>query len=304
MTLDEIQSLLNRKNIGLVPKFSFSYNNSSYEEVPLSLSGDFLNFIIDKEIIKVHFSEVDLLEINKATTPIRNLGLPILQEDPVQDCQRCNHVQKCWFASINNITLNLLTCRIKYGIKENSSLKIFFNMIHPKLQKSSNEYTNLVWADNYSYEENISEMKAAIYESIKIHYNISSVSYITSYLFGFPAGVVTRFIRNKINAGLKYYHLHHLTDDNYESIDNITSEYTYDDYIYAALDVINDGKTLTTSEYRVISFFLNASREDRHSIRMIDGLTKYLENNINLSKSEIRDNFKCAKEKLIEVINV
>jgi hypothetical protein len=302
MTLEEVKSLIKRKDSGLVPKFSFLFEGSPYEEIPLSLSGEFLNFIVNKEIIPVHFSEVELVEINKSNTPIRNIGLPILQEDPVQDCQRCNHVQKCWFASTNNITLNLLTCRIKYGIKENASLRHFFTMIKPKLQKITKQYTSVVWADSESYEENMAEMQAAVYDAIKSSYNISSVLYITAYLFSFPAGVVTRWARNKINSNLKYYSTHQLTDT-FGTDSHDVWEIDTDDYIYAVFDIIEDGKTLTTDEYRILSFLMKNAREDRHRVRMMDGLIAHLENLTNMSKTDIRDNFKSAKEKLIEAIN-
>lgn len=302
MTLEEVQSLIKRKEIGLVPKFSFLYEGNNYQEVPLSLTGEFVNFIVNKQIIQVHYSNLSLLEINKANERLRTLGLPILQENPVQDCQRCNHVQKCWFASINNITLNLLTCRIKYGIKENSSLRHLLTMIKPKLQKVTKQYTSVVWADGESYEENMAEMQAAVYDAIKTSYNISSVLYITAYLFSFPAGVVTRWARNKINNSLKYYSVHQLTDSAISEDEEI-EEINTDDYIYAVFDYIEDGKTLSTQEYRILSYLMRNGREDRHRVRMIDGLINHLETVTGMSKTEIRDNFKSAKDKLIGLIN-
>lgn len=302
MTLEEVQSLIKRKDDGLIPKFAFSFKGSSHEEVPLSLSGEFVNFILDREIVQVHFSDLSLVEINKSNERIRNLGLPILQENPVQDCQNCNHIQKCWFASTNNITLNLLTCRIKYGIKENASLRHFLAMIKPKLQKVTKQYTSVVWADSESYEENMAEMQAAVYDAIKSSYNISSVLYITAYLFSFPAGVVTRWARNKINTNLKYYSTHQLTDT-FSSETHDVWEIDSDDYIYAVYDMIEDGKTLTTDEYRVLSFLMKNAREDRHRVRMMDGLINHLESVTDMSKTEVRDNFKSAKDKLVEAIN-
>lgn len=302
MTLEEIKSLIDRKKTGLVPKFSFLKKEVSYEEVPLSITGEFVNFIVNKQIIQIHYSNLELTEINKANTPIRNLGLPILQNDPVQDCQRCNHIQKCWFASTNNITLNLLTCRIKYGIKENASLRHFFAMIKPKLQKVTKQYTSVVWADSECYEENMAEMQAAVYDAIKSSYNISSVLYITAYLFSFPAGVVTRWARNRINSNLKYYSTHHLTDT-FGTDSHDIWEIDSDDYIYAVFDIIEDGKTLTTDEYRILAFLMKNAREDRHRVRMMDGLIAHLEGMTGMSKTEIREKFKFAKEKLLEAIN-
>lgn len=302
MTLEEVHSLLERKSIGLIPKFSFSRDNLPYEEVPLSISGEFLNFIINKEIVQVHYSDVELIEINKTNQSIRSLGLPILQNDPVQDCQRCNHVQKCWYASTNNITLNLLTCRIKYGIKENTSLRHFLNMIKPKLQKVTKQYSSIVWADSEAYEENMAEMQAAVYDAIKSSYNISSVLYITAYLFNFPAGVITRWARNRINMNLKYYSVHHLTDTVQPDFHE-TDEIKTDDYIYAVLDIIEDGKTLSIDEYRVLKFLTKNGREDRHKVRMMDGLINHLEAVTSMSKTEIRDNFKSAKDKLVAIID-
>lgn len=302
MNLEQVKSLMSKKNLGLVPKFSFSYKGNVYEEVPISLTGDNLNFILDKNIVQINYSEVSLLEINKADERIRTLNLPILKNDPVQDCQRCNHIQKCWFASTNNVTLNLLTCRIKYGIKENSSLRHLLNMIKPKLQKVTKQYTSIVWADSESYEENMAEMQAAVYDAIKSSYNISSVLYVTAYLFSFPAGVITRWARNKINSNLKYYSVHHLTD-NAVPEDHEVEEIDTDDYIYAVYKFIEDGKTLSTQEYRILSFLMKNAREDRHKIRMMDGLINHLEEVTNMSKTEIRDNFRSAKDKLVGIIN-
>lgn len=302
MELDHVKSLVERKDEGLSPKFEYTHHNKTYQDIPLTVKGEDVVFVNNGDIIHVHYSSVNLLEISKTNSSIRNIRFNVLNSnDPVQDCQRCNHVSKCWHASTNNVTLNLLTCRIQYGIKEDNSLKHFFAMIKPKLQKVTKHYSNVVWADFEVYEENIAEMQAAIYDAVKTSYRVSSVLYITPYLFNFPAGVISRWLRNKISASLKYYKAHYLTDTISCDIQE-TEEMMYDDYIYAVKDLIEDGVTLTTDEYRILKFLMMNAREDRHPLRMCDRLLNYVEATTKLSKIEVRSILKNAKEKLINRI--
>ena len=220
-----------------------------------------------------------------------------------QDCYKCPHIDKCWKTSTNNIIINLLVCRIQINKEKNKSTKLLLKMFRPQLQKMATQISNDRLGSYISSTDLIHEMESVIIEHIISHYIIGEIAYFTYYLFGFPNGVMRKWMLWKTNQDRKVYNNHYLVDEPISIEDDtpiLLEENQKNERIEHAKRVIDDGITLRASEYRVMKFCLENARDNRNT-RMIDGLHLYLANQMNISRTRVTQHFRNAKKKLTGV---
>lgn len=228
--------------------------------------------------------------------------LKVAQPEPVvlkQDCAVCPHIDKCWKTTTNNIIINLLVCRIQLSIKREPSTQRLLQMFRPQLQKMARQIRDeSMNSHSLDYADLIAEMESVIVEHILDHYIIGEIAYFTYYLFGYPNGVMRKWIMWRVNNNRKFFSRHYLVDE------PIVEE-TYDPYenqdnhkVQNALDHIEDGLTLRVSEYRVMKFCLKNAHDDRPT-RMVDGLHLYMAEKMEISRTRVTQHFRNAKNKLL-----
>lgn len=231
--------------------------------------------------------------------------IPTSQSKSKQNCAECPHIDKCWKPTqnkTNNIIINLLVCRIQNDIYRDKSTRLLLAMVRPQLQRMSRQIRDAALSEHtLNYDNLINEMESVIVEHILDHYIIGEIAFFTYYLFGFPNGVMRKWLLWKINNNTKFFSRHYLVDEpiQEDSYNPHEEEDPTSKRIQSAFDCIDDGITLRASEYRVMKFCLKNARDNRPT-RMVDGLHLYMAEKMSISRTRVTQHFRNAKRKLVE----
>lgn len=255
-----------------------------------------------------------------------------------QDCTRCPHQQKCWGTHTNtgkpvsprNILINVLVCRLQLGIDKEKAAAGLISMYRPGMMRLISNAKSTYNDNTIDSDQVFMEMSSAAIELMQHDYRIGDRGRLTPYLFDLQQGFLTKWVKWFFNKHRKFYIQHELYsptavqqddyDDDGESIDNLDTADTTDGWstiidgqrdwdneeyadrikemISTILDIIDDGVTLNSNEYRAMKFCLSNGNEANAS-RHIDGLHIYLAKLMGVSRPRVTRLFKRAKQKII-----
>jgi hypothetical protein len=261
---------------------------------------------------------------------------------PKQTCSTCPHAKKCWGLRTNsgkpisaqNITINILICRLQLGIQRDMAAKNLIQLYRPgmlRLLSHAKQQGNIV---DMEVNTILQDMQSTMIEYLAYDYKIGDRGRATPYLFDPQQGFLTKWIKWTVGKNRRFYMHHELfspNDDENDSDDG-TSEpeyaqhatqgrtqdswsavmdgggslrydpYTQDNDIShlskQVTEIIEDGITLNSNEYRVMQFCLSNGNESNNT-RLIDGLHIILSKLMGVSRPRITRLYARAKSKLI-----
>ncbi len=241
-----------------------------------------------------------------------------------QNCGTCRYSPKCYAprASPRNVVINILACRIRMGIKANASARLLLQMVRPSIIKLVHNARQRVGNGYIDIDSLILDLESRIVESLLDDngYRIGESAYLTEYLFGTnpKTGWVRKWILWSFSKNQRFYKRHTLfgTNPRSDTLDDISDndrlaiayterERSYEpdtsskDTLEAVMDIIDDGATLNTNEYRVITFCL-AHANESNKTRLIDGTHTYLSYAMGVSRPRITRLYAVARKKLIQ----
>lgn len=243
---------------------------------------------------------------------------------PVQNCKMCAHAGKCYHpkASPRNVVINILVCRIRMGINRNESAKLLLNMIKPQLIKLVSNARSMVGSGYIDMDTLLLDLESRVIEYILSDdgYRIGDTVFFTEYMFGTnpKTGWVRKWILWGFSKDHRFYKrnlllgidprsdsLEEMTDHDRSTISDYEDSNCYDydveksssEAVRAVMDIIDDGYTLNTNEYRVLSFCLSHANETNKA-RLIDGIHIYLSEIMSVSRPRITRLYSVSKTKI------
>lgn len=174
-----------------------------------------------------------------------------------QNCGACANSINCWVEGLDKkyIISNLLVCRIKRGIKVEQSTKLLLKMLRPKFKKLAKE---AIKNSSIDLATAIADHESLAIESITHRYVMGEIAYPFHYLFGFPNGILRRYAHSYARKTREFQDRHVLERATETRLETDVAEDPYEEQeteaTRAARDVIEDGVTLNTLEYRVMTF--------------------------------------------------
>lgn len=219
------------------------------------------------------------------------LALPILQHASpsstqgaghgVQDCSTCRNQHNCWATQdIDGRMLNMLVCRLQRGIDRNKTAKSILVMLRPKLRKISHWVSSRT---NTPREEVLREVESRVIEQLLTTYIVGELVPPVVWLFHQKYGGIRHWAmqvvgraarersiylsydaRNEEEFEDKVQGLNVVSTDGWVRSTSATPEpydADVDVQIAHAITLIDDGRTLSTAEYRVLRFHLTNARK-------------------------------------------
>jgi len=243
------------------------------------------------------------------------MGIQIIQPPVVQqDCASCALAPKCWMPgiSVRHVVTNLLVCRLKFGLEKDRSAKLLLELLRPKLAKMATEISTApgVWGADFTTV--LSDLETATIEQILTYYTMGEIGYPLHYLFGKPNGVIRRYaqsyvtrIHKRANTELigsgrdtKKGPLAQVADES-QDLDQILDNQSMTALAGLANELIDDGLTLRTSEYRVVRFCLDNMTDEK---KPLSGLHLYLSSVMGVVRSRVTRQWSDSCAKLAEKI--
>ena len=215
-----------------------------------------------------------------------------------QDCQNCPYRTKCWNESrkpsASVLTLNLLVCRLKLGIKPNTTTRLILQMLEPKVQSMVKSIMQKCPGEDRQTVK--AELQTAIIEALITGYDLGGRAWPLHYLFAYPKGVM-------MGWSFRYVHRVHKDASRLTVLDQADwaapepePEPEPSDVIDEALRVVDDGLTLSAKEYRIFHFCMqNADAMLQRSLGHV-----YLANTLKEDRSSISRIYRRAQAKVIE----
>lgn len=229
-----------------------------------------------------------------------------------QNCGTCPFQSKCWDKTPGSSTrpealvLNLLVCRMKEGLHVDRTAKLILKMLRPKtvsIVQWIRERLPEVDADTLFLEAQSATIEALLY-----HYRIDKPAYPLHYLYNRQIGYMIGWAKKYINKHMRS--TQHLVfvgasiPTDLEPVVEEEEEYTPSRAVaarnYAASSVIEDGVTLTTSEYRAVKFCLNYAGETTSQKAVVNGLHKKVAAYAGISRRQVSRHFEKAVQKIQE----
>ena len=254
-----------------------------------------------------------------------NARLPIIS----QDCQSCPLRTKCWNTSKNPsnevLVINLLVCRLKLGIKREASTRLLLQMLQPKVNNIAAFIQSRCDVDDF---ETLSlEVQSAIIEYLLTDYKLGERAWPLHYLFARPKGVMTgwtmRYIERRRNEQ-RMVNVAFTPDVDFEHtvaalnstvtngrVQGSVPELIVEDPetppattpILRALDLVDDGLTLSAREYRIFRFCLSHAGDARRGENgtPVSGLHMHLAQQMGWDRSRVSRVFRQASAKIVDV---
>lgn len=254
-----------------------------------------------------------------------------------QDCTRCPYQGKCWNLitssgrplSARNVVINMLVCRLQLGIKKDEAAKLLIDMYRPGMLRLIHN-ARTTYADNtIDINQAFYDISSAAVELMQHDYRLGDRGRLTPYLFDIRQGFLTKWVKWYFSRNRKFYAQHELYaqsasnggDENEDlTLDDVAYESSSSDSAFSTLlerqggaepedqaakelvaDIINiieDGITLNSNEYRVMKFCLSNGNEMNAS-RHIDGLHIYLADIMDVSRPRCTRLYKRARQKVL-----
>ena len=236
--------------------------------------------------------------------------------------------------SAQNVAINILVCRLQLGIKQDDAVKNILSIFKPGILRL---LTYVKQTDpNLDADQIFADMQTTAIEYLLYDYKIGDRGRATPYLFDPQHGFLTKWVRWAAGKQRKFYSQHELYSPLAPSDDDNSSTNAEDDgkgayhiqysaqnrvagtswdairqsgdtqnedtapseLVKRSMEIIDDGITLNSNEYRVIKFCLAHSNEANAS-RHIDGLHIYLTRLLDVSRPRITRMYRRAKVKII-----
>lgn len=215
-----------------------------------------------------------------------------------QDCQNCPYRKKCWnesqSPSASVLTLNLLVCRLKMGIKTNSTTRLILEMLEPKVQSMVKSILQKCPSEDRATVK--AELQTAIIESIMTSYDLGGRAWPLHYLFAYPRGTMWGWYFRYLNRVQKSASRLTVLDNVELPAPEPEPASETPQVVTNALQIIDDGFTLTGKEYRIFNFCLQNS--DDMLQRSLGHV--YLATTFNEDRSSISRIYRKAQAKIIE----
>lgn len=246
-----------------------------------------------------------------------------------QDCQACPLREKCWNMSKSPsddvLVINLLVCRLKLGIKRESSARLLLKMLQPKVTSLANFINKRCDVDDFQTLQ--LEIQSAVIEYLLSEYKLGERAWPLHYLFARPRGVITgwamKYIERKhsdarmmsmavtpdveFEASLAEYNAavtqgQITSGPHIEPADEPEPPAT-DVPVEDALKFVDDGMTLSAREYRVLRFCLSHAGDTLpgENGTPVSGLHVHLAQRMNWDRSKVSRVFRQASAKVVEV---
>lgn len=239
--------------------------------------------------------------------------------------------------STQNILINLLICRLQLGINRDQAAANLLQIFRPGMIKLISHVKQSGGALHLDMDQLLLDMQSTAIEYLMRDYKIGDRGRATPYLFDPHQGFLTKWIKWITSKSRRFYTYHELynpmpsddtesetSDNRYDTqyttqgsgsssgswssiIEGGTANYspaTQDtnessDLSQLVTDIIEDGRTLNSNEYRVIKFCMHNGNES-NATRHIDGLHIYLAQLMGVSRPRITRLYKRSKEKLLK----
>ena len=219
-----------------------------------------------------------------AAGPAAPSRLAVLQ-DGAQDCSRCRCLDECWTKNSprdDAITVNLLVCRIQRGIAREASTRLLLGLLRPKLRKIARDVSRRV---RVPFEEAYADASQVLVVSVMTRYVFGEHAPALVYLFDARYGALTRWAYHQARAAtlsrsrfvsyggtlsereeggdferrLRFLNAA-VTDQQVQSGPPVpvvdADEASDTDQLARLTETIEDGRTLSVREYRVLRFCL------------------------------------------------
>jgi hypothetical protein len=226
--------------------------------------------------------------------------LPVIK----QDCQACPLRTKCWSESrsltAEHRVINLLICRLKLDIKRETSTRLLLNMLQPKVNSIASYIARRCHVSDI--ETLRLEIQSAVIMHLMTDYQLGERAWPLHYLFAKPKGVITGWSLRYIEKQQRLQRRETpLVDEDYSYAAHTSHPDISEGYIHDALNLVEDGVTLSAREYRVFRFCLSHAGENNKSDESsITGLHRYFASYIQWDRSRVSRTFRRAAQKLIE----
>lgn len=244
------------------------------------------------------------------------------------------HTNKGKTVSTQNILININICRLQLGIKRDDAVRNLLQILRPGMVRLISHARQTSSMPGLDMDQLLLDMQSMAIEYLLYDYKIGDRGRATPYLFNPQQGFLIKWLKWTIGKSRRFYSHHELYDPVSESTDDDcgdqpqympyasmgkTSETSwssvlqggdsmkYDPYNDAQaetfaryqtiLDIIEDGITLNSNEYRVIKFCMTNGNE-LNTTRHIDGLHIYLAKLMGVSRPRITRLYKRSQEKL------
>lgn len=205
-----------------------------------------------------------------------------------------------------HIVTNLLVCRIKRNIDVNRSTRQFLSMVRPKLKLLARHAIKNTKID---MEIALADLESATIESLQHHWIMGERGYPLHYLFSPIKGSIHFYANNYAKKTKKYNEETVLCPDGTKALgwpvvkdEPLTSmdEDSQTDETTRAREVIQDGITLTASEFRVLSFCLANATKAR---RPLNGLHLYLARCFGVVRARATKIYADAAQKVAQAVH-
>ena len=245
------------------------------------------------------------------------------------------HTNKGNPISTSNVMINVLICRLQLGIDRDQAAAHLIKLYRPgmiKLLTHAKQSGNIIGTD---MDQLLQDMQSTMIEYLLYDYKIGDRGRATPYLFDPYQGFLTKWVKWVIGKNRRFY-VHHelyspLDEHNGSSEDGSETSYhaeqiatqggsgtswgallegtssmvynpyaqedTVSDLGKQVANIIDDGITLNSNEYRVMRFCM-ANANEQNSTRIIDGLHIYLGKLMGVSRPRITRLYSRAKDKI------
>lgn len=245
------------------------------------------------------------------------------------------HTNKGNPISTQNVLINVLICRLQLGIKRDQAAANLIKLYRPgmiRLLTHAKQSGNIVGTD---MDQLLQDMQSTMIEYLLYDYKIGDRGRATPYLFDPHQGFLTKWVKWVIGKNRRFYVHHELyspldehggtnedgseqsyhaeqistqggTNSSWSAILEGSGSMTYNPYAQEdsasnlgrqVNNIIDDGVTLNSNEYRVMKFCMSNANEANNT-RHIDGLHICLGKLMSVSRPRITRLYKRAKDKI------
>jgi hypothetical protein len=215
------------------------------------------------------------------TTPARMM-LRVVQPEAVvmgQDCSTCRNMRNCWSGDENNRMLALLVCRLQRGIDRDKSARSILEMLRPKLKKIAHWIAVRTGA---ARRDVFADVSSRVIEQLITTYVIGELVPLVVWLFHARYGGIRHWAMQVVERGNRERRMLSYDARSEESFeerilglnvlatDGKVHTFSFGEVDLAAvemgtqlshaLELLEDGRTLKTAEYRALRFHLTNSR--------------------------------------------
>lgn len=264
---------------------------------------------------------------------IKSARLHVLQPEKQQDCSSCQMMRRCWSTGPRYVSINLLICRIHRGIDRDKSTRQLLELLKPKIGRITQVIMQKVGpaiTPDPAVVEN--DVAAAIVEYLTSYYQWGDLAFPLFFLFGGKSGVMHRWTlaystrkrkewRNTYPMGGISADADGAFEDRLDRLQsaatggaltswdhgespgerevNLTTKLDEQARLQKVRQIVDDGMSLSLSEYRVFTFCLDNAAETG---RPINGLHAFLAQRMDIVRSRVARLFQDAGRTIVPLV--